>query len=692
MDFGSIKAAVAAKFTTLAKGQLYRSSVSKDDLWTHYLASFPEGSNPLFKERSEHDCNCCKSFIRAVGDVVAIVDGELTSIWDVKLTRDEPEYQAVADAMSALVKAHPIKDQFLHYEATAGQDKSFQQAVDGVKTWRHFFVNIPAKYAPKADTIATTLSQKRSSYDVLVRSLNEISLDAVDTVLELIANGSLYRGEEHKFAVTEFRKLKIKSEASGEAGTHLLAWQNLDKPESVLRIRNSSIGTLLTAVSEGKDLEVAVKSFEAMVAPSNYKRPTALVTKGMIEKAKQTIEEMRLTSALQRRYAVLPDITINNVLFADRSAKAVLTGDVFDELTSSVATIPKSLDKVEEVPISKFVSDILPLATSIEVMVENRHTSNFVSLIAPTDPSANQLFKWGNGFSWSYAGEVADSLREKVRAAGGRVDGVLRFSHSWNHVGRNASLMDLHVFTPTSTGLTHKDGCHDGYPTGSRVGWNSRTNSVYKGVQDVDYTDAAPEGYVPVENITFPDMKFMKEGAYIFKIHNWALRQPTNSGFKAEIEFEGQVFEYDFPRPLKHKEWVTVAVATLKNGKFTIEHKIPVGQTSRQVWGIPTQTFRKVNAVMMSPNFWDDQVGIGNKHFFFMLEGCANESQARGFYNEFLKSELDPHRKVMEMVGSKLKTAPAAEQLSGIGFSSTQPNTLLCRVKGKFTRTIKVVF
>ncbi len=54
----------------------------------------------------------------------------------------------------------------------------------------------------------------RSSHDVYARALSEISIDSIDTVLELIAQNSLYRGEEHKFVVTEFRKLKIGSRIS----------------------------------------------------------------------------------------------------------------------------------------------------------------------------------------------------------------------------------------------------------------------------------------------------------------------------------------------------------------------------------------------------------------------------------------------------------------------------------------------
>jgi hypothetical protein len=123
-----------------------------------------------------------------------------------------------------------------------------------------------------------------------------------------------------------------------------------------------------------------------------------------------------------------------------------------------------------------------------------------------------------------------------------------------------------------------------------------------------------------------------------------------------------------------------------------IEAKLPSTQVALRAWGINTQAFHKVNVLMMSPNFWDGQQGIGNKHFFFMLEGCRNEAQARGFFNEFLKSELDPHRKVIEMVGAKMKTEKSEHQLSGLGFSSTQRNSVLCKVAGAFTRVIKIVF
>lgn len=675
MDFHVIKNAVAKQFEKMSKHQLFVVGIDRDKVWETYLSSFPEGANPMYRERTEHDCSCCKQFIRTVGGVVAVIDGKLESIWDISIPK-EPAYQAVADGLSAYVKSLPITDKFLHYERHAGTDKNYEQLVDGVTTWDHFFVNIPAKYVMRKDDIASKLSVERSTHDVFLRSLKEIDRDAIDTVLELIAQNSLYRGEEHKFVLETFRKVQAKFDKLDYAWQKdMFAWDNMSTvPESVARIRNTAIGTLLTDLSGGKELEDAVKAFESKVAPTNYKRPTALITPRMIEQAKTKLSELGLTSALERRYATLNDVTVNNIIFANRDARRAMTGDVFDDLTAENSTkITKNLDRIEQVPIDKFIAEIVPKATTIEVLVENRHASNFVSLIAAVDPTAGELFKWPNKFSWSYAGEMADSIKERVKQAGGNVTGDLCCRLAWY----NHDDLDFHMKEPGGYEI-YFGNRHSKSPLGGRL--------------DVDMNAGHGTTREPVENIFYESQKTMKEGVYTLFVNNFSKRETRDVGFDVEIDFMGTTYSFAYDQSVANRANVEVAKFKYTRGKgIEFISSLPMTTKSKTVWGVNTQSFQPVDVLMLSPNHWDENA-VGNKHYFFMLSQCANDGTARGFFNEFLKEDLNAHRKVFEVVGSKMKVADSAEQLSGIGFSSTQPNTLVCRVTGSFTRVIDVVF
>jgi hypothetical protein len=675
MDFMVFKHAVAAQFERMQQGTLFRANIGKDEIWAAYMGAFPPGTNPIYRERTEYDCSCCKQFIRAVGDVIAVIDDKLVTIWDVQMTSTEPDFQHVARAMARLVRDRGIADRFLHYEAHAGTDKNFEEVVGGSPMqWNHFFVNIKSTHVLKKDLIATKLNDYRSTRDVYHRSLKELSVEAAETVLELIAQGSLYRGDEHKATLQAFVRAKRAFDALPNDNARSVAAWTAEATGPVSRIRNTAIGTLLIDLTEGTELEDAVRKFEAVVAPANYKRPTALISKAQIEKAKATLEELGLTSSLERRYATLRDISVNDILFADRAAKKVINGTVFDDLLSGKAGAVRNtttLDKVEEVPIGKFISDILPRAESVEVLLENTHANNLMSLIGPADPTAGMLFKWPNRFSWSYNGDMADSIKERVKKAGGNVTGELCCRLAWDYVDD----LDFHMYEP--------GGGHINFT-------NRRSLSGNGGMLDVDANGADGVRAEPVENIFYSHLRNMRPGEYKLVVHNYS-RRSDGAGFEVEIDIQGTIHRFAYPKVVRGNEKIEVAKLRRIGAGIEISPSIESTTASKIVWGLPTQAFHKVNLMMLSPNYWDGYT-VGNQHYFFILEGCKNDGTARGFFNEFLKTELDVHRKVFEVVGSKMKAVDSDEQLSGLGFSSTQRAALICRVKGSFTRQVKIVF
>jgi|ERR1700722_10112728 len=672
LNFRALKIAIGAQFERMQKYPLFRVTVEPDAIWKMYLESFPSEANQIYRVRAEHDCSCCKGFIRKAGDVVAVIDSKIVSLWDVKVP-GYPAYQQVCDSLARLIHGASIRDKFLHYERTVGTDKNFEQIAGDVKTWDHFFVNIAPRFVAEKAAIPTAMADPRESKNVFLRSLTEITDEALDTALELIAQGSLYRGEEHKFAIESFCAMKRQfSGLTTDTEREIFAWTNSATVGSVARIRNTVIGTLLVDLSNGVDLDQAVKAFEVKVAPANYKRPTALVTKAMIESAKATVEELGLTSALKRRHATVHDIAVTNIVFANRSVRKAIEGNVFDTLSATSGVSRKSLDRIEEVPIEKFIADILPRVESVEVMVENRHGSNLVSLIAPEDPTSGELFKWGNRFSWSYNGEMADSIKERVKAAGGSVVGDLCCRLAWDY----ADDLDFHMHEPGKGHIYYG---------------NRRQVSPCGGILDLDANGTDGPRADPAENIYYPHKSAMREGIYQLEVNNFA-RRSDGRGFIVEIEFDGQTNRIEFDKVIGNGNTTIVAkIEYSKKTGFSIIESLPSSQTSREVWGLTTQNFHPVNLLMLSPNFWDEKT-VGNKHYFFMIDGCRNDGAARGFFNEFLKADLDRHRKVLEMVGSRVKVDQSDDQLSGLGFSSTVRNHAICRVKGSFTRTIKIVF
>ena len=154
------------------------------------------------------------------------------------------------------------------------------------------------------------------------------------------------------------------------------------------------------------------------------------------------------------------------------------------------------------------------------------------------------------------------------------------------------------------------------------------------------------------------------------------------NGFRAEIEYDGQIHNYDFRKPLHQGEHIPVARLKYKtNGDFAFEEFLPSSTINQEIWGIKAQTFVPVTVIMTSPNWWNGEEGIGHKHWFFMLKDCVNPEKPNGFYNEFLKQELVEHKRVFEALGAKMAIQDVNDQLSGFGFSDTKRNNVIVKVR-----------
>lgn len=680
MEFKNAKNLLSENFARISEAnRFFETDIDKDYLWNLYLDSFPEGTNPIYRERRVHDCSACRQFIRNIGGAVYI-DKDLNVHSIFEFDTHSTTFQPVMDALATYVTSRPIIGIYLNDSPNVGINQNRELLEDGtVHTWEHFFVKLPSSmYNIHKDRISTEKAKIRDRKNVFKRSLDEISMDAIDAVLELITSNTLYKGEEWKESIQTLKVFKTRYSTIQNSKKDLYAWKAALTISNVIgRIRNHSIGVLLTDISEGMELDAAVRRYEKIVAPTNYKRPKAIFTKKMLEDAKQKITELGYMDSLPRRFATLDDITVNNILFSNRDTAKRISGDIFDDMMTDVAIDPKKFSRVEEVSAEKFVNDILPTAKDVEVLLENRHAQNMVSLIAPVNKEAKSMFKWNNGFSWAYTGNITDSdIRENVKSAGGRIDGALRFSIQWNEDGTDNCDLDAHCVEP---------GGYEIYFGSAK----KPRFSPNHGQLDVDIIH--PQGKVAVENIILDDKTRMREGVYRFYVHQYS--GSARYGFRAEIEFNGTIYSFDYSKSMRRDEIVKVAEVYLDHfGNFTIKELLPSNVSSREIWGLKSNNFVPVTVVMYSPNYWDDQNGIGHRHYFFMLKDCINPEKPNGFYNEFLDNRLNEHKRVFEALGSKLAVTSADDQLSGVGFSATKRNNLIVKVKGATERVIKVNF
>lgn len=712
LTFKQFNNKIKEQFEEMQKHKLFRLKITGHEIWENYLSGFKPEQNPVFRDpnSSEANCNNDKNFIRRYGNVVAVTnDLEIISLFDIDVAGSK--YEDTVKNLKTLISKSKIDSVFfetfndlhsLPYEKTnknqntyqLGHEKTFkkytQEEVNkfgvvntkDVYTFDHFHVFLSSIYVDMSGkSIESIIGDYRDDKAVFTRAMEEISLDTLNLVRDLILQGSLLDGNTHLYKLEQIIRLKKQYDSVDSNLKDTWCWlKSYQFPFA--RFRNELIGTLCVELTEGKELNEACKSWNIRVDPANYMKATAPITKKQIEEAKRFVEENGYEESFDRRLANIDDIKVSEILHSNSGDSNAKTVSIFDSVKPTSTQHKRSeFDKVEEVSIDKFMKDILPNCTSIEAFLTSNQKGNLVSLTTAKNPESKKIFKWDNNYSWTFNGNLAgkSEIKEAVKTAGGKVDGVLRASMIWNEGKTDSSDLDIWCRQP--------DGQDIGFSTDFRKDRSNRLSSC-SGQLDLDNTN--PNGKLAVENIYFADLNRMKEGTYTFWVNQYSAR--NSKGFKFEIEFNGEMYNYEYNKPVSGD--VKVATVTLKNGQFSIKHLLPVTEgfgQSIKMYNLETNKFHKVNLVCLSPNHWGDNT-IGNKYYLFMLDGCKSDNSLRSFHNENLKSDLLQHRKVMEVLGASSQVESVDNQLSGLGFNATVKNELIVKISGTHKRVLKIKF
>lgn len=650
--FSEFKTLVQKQWKTLCESpQLYSIRITNGELFDTYLRAFPE------QHRQHHNCNCCKSFLNNYGNLVAIKNGKILTLWDFSAS---DIYEDVPVYLRRALKDKSIEGPFISKQRGLGTDYNFEMIEEASHRWDHFFVTVPSSMVYSGTrTIDTVIGDFKTTQQVFTRSLETITLEALREVMDLIEQNALYRGKEFEGSLKNFYSLRTKYAAlKTPREKDIFTWEFAKDGG---RIRNTAIGTLVVDISEGKDIELAVKSFETIMAPANYRRPTTLVTPKMVQAAKNKIQELGFGDSLRRRHCFDTDVKVNNLLFVNRG---VSHGDVFDSISSETPVNANSFKRAPVMTMEDFIKK-LNSSSSVELLLERDH--NFVSLLTAVDDEAPSMFSWGNPFSWTYGNNQTDAIKEKVKNAGGNINAELRISLEWF----NYDDLDLHVTEPD----------------GNKIWFSQKRSTKSSGFLDVDMNAGSGTTRTPVENIAFT-LPRVQEGSYKVQVHQFSKRENVDFGFNIQIESQGNVIDLNHGKAVNQGVYVDACTFdyTKKNGVTNL--KTPLGESQKisqvETNGLLTNRFQRVKMAMWSPNHW--AVSKGNKHLFFILEGAKIEVPLRGFFNEYLSPALNEHRKVFEILGSKMLVEPSDNQLTGVGFSLTQNHEIVVKLDGKVTK------
>ncbi len=710
IEFKIFNQQIQRQFAEMCKtGKLFRANIPGNEIWELYLSSFVNEKIFRDPESSEHNCNCCKNFIRRYGNIIAInSNGNIESIFS--NVKNVGDYAKSAAAVDNLIRSKEIVNIFfetykelnenLSYESCkknqevyklgieANFKKYTQEEVDKfgvvniteVYEFNHFCIDLPTQFVNfSGNSIEQITSGYRDRYSVFKRAMKEIPLDTLNLVRDLINQGSLLDGQAHKHSIESIAGWKEIYDIEGSDNWLWGSTYSMD--ERVAKFKNTLIGVLCTELAEGEELNKACLNWNKRVDPVNYHKASAPITKRQIEDAKKFVDENGYVESFDRRLATIDDIKASEIMHINVGDGQIKSVSIFDSVKATSTRHKRSeFDGVEEITIEKFMKDIIPSCSSLEVYVKNAHEDNFVTMTTTNKEGSKPIFKWNNNYSWTFNGNLAgkSQIKQAIKSRGGKTEGVLNIRLAFPETTND---YDLHVYEPK--------GDHIYYS-------NVRDIHRSSGVLDLDAQGV--DGHQPpekrVENIIYTQINQMPEGRYKVDINDYSQgRFPAK--FIVEIETMNDITILQLGiKP--NVNTVTACNIELKNSSFVVVPSsdmeiISSNTISKDIWGIETNNFHKVRLVCLSPNHWEDNKA-GNKHYMFMLDKCKTNTSIRGFHNENLIPELLNHRKVMEVLGGSNMIDPTEKQLSGLGFNSTVKDSLIVKCSGSFKRMLKVNF
>lgn len=381
-DYGGLIQTVQDVFDSgVGHSRLFRTDA--DDLWTIYLRSIPK------PRRQEHDCSCCRQFIRRYGGLVTIngAGGVEPAVW---AATAPGIYEAAFSTLYQRVKSAKVVGVFLSKDEVWGTPRSDPD-------WRHLHVRAPihSVWRNRKLSAGQRMAEMRQNFITVKTALSEYSAAALDQAVRLFDANALIRSEKFLEPVRWLRKLHDRPK--GRLGDNALWREIATAPDGFCHVKSSVVGPLLDAIVAGKSFDEIDGMFSAMLHPLRYQRPQALPAAQTLKQAEDLVERLGIARSLERRFARLEEC---EAIWTPRiETPAAKTGGVFGHLRAkdgSGAIKPVDLPE-QTIAAEKFVATVLQRAERIEMLVP-RH-GDFAAILTAVHADAPTIHKWGGPLS-----------------------------------------------------------------------------------------------------------------------------------------------------------------------------------------------------------------------------------------------------------------------------------------------------
>lgn len=368
----------------------YRSTIDPDELWEAYLSGFEDP-----EIRQQHNCHCCKSFIKKYGGLVFTNGVETFSpLW--------PAYtdtKLYTESLSNINKLFDSNRCSIKYPFTT--KRKLLGANEDDAGWTHFWVKRNGAYT--CEDPGKVAGELATDHEMLVEYIRWVKLNTLTVASELLQGDSTFARSKHAAMVKWLLNTKICAEGmKGSQARRNYLWHSaMSAPKGFCHIKNTVVGVFIHDIESGESIHDARRRLNAAMHPLQYQRPQAAPTEGNIRAAEDLFRRMNLAPSLRRRYAHAGDI--QEWLWKPTEREAKEQG-IFSHLSREHKKMELPKDSyINNVSWTVFARDVLPHTKSIRIRLQN--SMNFAGLVTAAVPDAPPLLHWDredrrNPVSW----------------------------------------------------------------------------------------------------------------------------------------------------------------------------------------------------------------------------------------------------------------------------------------------------